>query len=93
MNWRRNANSLSQNEKRLFINAVQALKNPYNPKPSTGPTNRYDQYVAWHFDAGNKHTPDGDPYRTVHIQRQRSSRGIVNSFEDLSWICREHKLV
>lgn len=65
MNWRRNATSLSDNEKVLFISAVKALKHPYNPKPSTGPTNLYDQYVAWHYIAGNKPTPDGDPYRTA----------------------------
>jgi tyrosinase len=65
MNWRRNSNSLSQIEKDLFINAVKALKTPYNPKPFTGPTNRYNEYVAWHYDSGNKDTPPGDPSRTI----------------------------
>ncbi len=56
MNWRRNANSLSQSEKNLFIKTVKALKTPYNPEPPTGPTNRYNEYVAWHQKVGDKRT-------------------------------------
>ena len=61
MNWRRNANSLSPLEKKLFIDAVKALKTPYPPQPPDPPkppkpTNRYNEYVAWHQKAGDKET-------------------------------------